>query len=67
MLILIMEVQRINGGAESLLEKKKNGMRGSVVLSNSNNRSIKILIYKDYYFTLIDISSSELIGQNDWY
>ena len=36
MLILIMEIERINGGAEGLLEKQKNGMCGSVVLSNSN-------------------------------
>ena len=34
--ILIMQIQKINGGAEGLVEKQKNGMRGSVVLSNSN-------------------------------
>ena len=31
-----MEIERVNGGAEVLLEKQKNGMCGSVVLSNSN-------------------------------
>ena len=36
MLILIMEIQRINGRAEGLLEKQKNGLRGSVVLRNPN-------------------------------
>ena len=36
MLISIMEIERINGGAEGLVEKQKNGMLGWVALSNSN-------------------------------
>ena len=36
MLILIMEIQRINGGAEGLLEKQKKCYAWSVALSNSN-------------------------------
>ena len=36
MLILIMEIEIINGGAEGLVEKQKIGMLGWVDLSNSN-------------------------------
>ena len=36
MLVLIVQIQRINRDAEGFLEKPKNGMHGPVVLPNSN-------------------------------